>query len=281
MTLPRNAHRRLRGITLVETLIAMTVVTLAAAGALTACAQASAAFHVAATEQRLHERAQYAFATLESDLQMAGYFAGAAVPESLAVTTLPASALACGTTLFAQFNQPIQILNRYTLRCAARGGAVRGAQVLSLRRVSARMTDADPGRLQWLSVAGSPLPGTLYSGARPLAAATPAPSAMERHNLILRSYYVSRGSDGDPLTPALRVKSLSSVARSPAFIDTEVMSGVENLQTELWPSATAPRALRVTLALRSDAQEVRAGEPLRRVVITRHFALRNAAAFLQ
>jgi hypothetical protein len=99
---------------------------------------------------------------------------------------------------------------------------------------------------------------------------------VERRDLLLRVYYVSRTADGDPATPALRMKSLTAVAGAPAFIDTEVMPGVEDLHVELFPDPASPQRAAVTLALRSDSAELRGGAP-QRLRLSRHYVLRNAS----
>jgi hypothetical protein len=63
-----------------------------------------------------------------------------------------------------------------------------------------------------------------------------APAAIDAdnrvHDLIVRAYYVAADSVERPGVPALRVKSLTSVAGNPAFVDTEVMPNVEDLQVQ-------------------------------------------------
>ena len=118
-----------------------------------------------------------------------------------------------------------------------------GSQQLVLRRASAQPVAATTGRAQWL---GAMTAGELTWNEAPAA----APPATERRDLLLRVYYVARAADGDAATPALRMKSLTAVAGQPAFVDTEVMPGVESLQALLLPDATAPRSVRLTLTLR-------------------------------
>ena len=74
------------------------------------------------------------------------------------------------------------------------------------------------------------------------------------------------------------MKSLASIAGTPAFIDTEVMPGVEALQAEMLPSSVAPRSVRVTLTLCADRVDQRVGQALPRLTLTREFTLRNAPA---
>lgn len=260
-----------RGVTLVELLVAMLLFTVLGAGGFAAWARGHAAWQQASLEQLLQERAQYVFGTLEPELQMAGYFGESPRPATLAAGSVPMAAQACGLELIRRLDVPVEVAARYELPCAARNGAVASSQQLVIRRASSHVAAADSGRAQWLddAVAGE----LVWNDAPP----APAPASVQRRDLLLRVYYVSRAADGDAGTPALRMKSLASVAGHPAFIDTEVMPGVEALQAELLPDASAPRRVRLTLVIRQDQAELRQGQ-VRRLSITRDFALRNASS---
>src|SRR5690606_7405620 len=229
--------------------------------------------------QQLHERAQYAFATLETELQLAGYFGTAGAPAALRAADMPEPAQRCGLDLVQRLDLALQVAASWTLPCDPRGdGAVPESDVLTVRRVSARGSHAaQEGRAQWLSRVTDPLGGHLYwRGDAPWS--EPASPGEELRDLILRVYYVARSADGDPSVPALRMKSLTSIAGVPAFIDTEVMPGVENIQVELLPPALAPRAVRVHLRIRTDASGARAGSAPRTLDTSRYFTVRNAAS---
>lgn len=273
---PRPAPpARSRGLSLTELLVATTLLTTVTAGGLTAFSRAHAARRDAGQLQQLHERAQYVFASLEPELQLAGYFGGSAPPAPLPADDIPEPAQRCGADLVRLLDLPLQAMPAWTLPCEPRGnGAVEGSQVLVVRRVSTRTTDtAEAGRAQWLSHPLDPHDGQLYwHGEAPWA---PGLAGAELRELIVRVYYVARAADGDAATPALRVKSLTSIAGVPAFIDTEVMPGVEHLQVELLPSPAAPRAVRVHLRVRTDAAMRNQAAP-DTLDVTRYFTLRNA-----
>ena len=266
---------RNRGLSLTELLVATTLLTTVTAGGLTAFSNAQAARRDASQLQQLHERAQYVFASLEPELQLAGYFGGNAPPAPVAADDIPEPAQSCGADLVRPLGMPLQAMPTWSLPCEPRGnGAVEGSQVLVVRRVSARTASApQAGRAQWLSDPLDPHDGRLYwHGEAPWA---PGDGGAELRELIVRVYYVAQAADGDGSTPALRVKSLTSIAGVPAFIDTEVMPGVEHLQVELLPSPAAPRAIRVHLRVRTDAtlRDQAAPDTLD---VTRYFTLRNA-----
>ena len=260
-----------RGFTLTELLVATLLLGLLTAGGLAAWARGGAAWHEASIEQLLQERAQYVFATLEPELQMAGYFGPSPPPAALPSTAIPAAAQGCGLELPQRLDQPVAVAPAYALPCAARGGgALPDSAQLTIRRVSAQLTAATAGRAQWL---GSASGGRLVWND---AGTSVAGAAEERRDLLLRVYYVANQADGDAATPALRVKSLSSSAGAPALPDTEVMPGVQAMQAELLPTPDAPRSVRITLTLCPDQGDLRPREALRQLTITREYALRNA-----
>lgn len=260
-----------RGFSITELLVAMLLLALLSAGGLSAWARSRTAWQQASVEQILNERAQYVFATLEPELQMAGYFGQSPTPAPLAADTIPVAARSCGMALIQRLDLPVEIAPAYDLPCAARGGGAMNASVqLTLRRASAQLAAARNGRAQWL---GSTHAGQLLWND---AASPVTPADTERRDLLLRVYYVARAADGDAATPALRVKSLSSIAGAPAFIDTEVMPGVETLQAELLPAPDAPLSLRITLTVRADQADLH-NQALRRLTVTRQFTLRNAS----
>lgn len=265
---------RMRGFTLTELLVACALLSTVSAGGLAAFARARSIWQDASVEARLHERAQYAFATLEPELQMAGYFGGTAAAAPLPATTIPTTALACGLDVIRRVDRAVETADNYGLACAAQGGgAVPGTAQLILRRAAAHTTVPAAGRGQWWSSRLQPARGTANWNDTPPAGFT-QPDA-EARELLVRIYYIARQADGDAATPALRMKSLTSIAGRPAFIDTEVLPGVEFLHAELLPSPGAPRSLHLTLTVRADQADLRVGAPPRRLTITRHFTLRN------
>lgn len=264
---------RTRGFSLVELMVATVIGAVITAAAFTALARARSSWATSEIENRLHERAQYVFATLESDLQMSGYFAGAA-PLAVPADQIAGGAAGCGVDVVARLDQAVESRETFALACAAQGGGhVADTDVLLLRRASAHLATPGSGRLQWLSCPTPACTSALL--ADPVRIAAVQPAAAERRDLIVRIYYVARAADGDSATPALRVKSLTAISGAPAFVDTEVMPGVDDLQVTLEPDASQPGSVQVTVGVRPDASD-RSGGPMRRLSLTRHFALRNA-----
>ena len=131
------------GFSLVELMVATTVGALVSAGAFAALARARSSWAAAEVENRLHERAQYVLATLETELQMAGYFAGSR-PVSVPAGDIPAGAAACGADVVARLDRAIDIAEgRYPYQCAPQGRGQRaGTDTLLVRRASARPATA-------------------------------------------------------------------------------------------------------------------------------------------
>jgi prepilin-type N-terminal cleavage/methylation domain-containing protein len=263
--------RRSNGVTLVELLVAMILVATLTAGGLSAFARANTTWRVQQTDQRRYERAQYVFGTIEPELQMAGYF-GRTRPQPLPAGSVPPSVRMCGPDFIAQLERPAQRIDAVPTGCVARSVWVAGSDALLIRRVSTQAAAPRAGRGQWLTSADPSAPGVLlWNGQLP-----PDLSDPELRDLIVRFYYIARRADGDPNTPALRVKTLTEVAGAPAWVDTEVMPGVESLKVELLPE-TAPRSARITLRVRADAADSSAQDSRRTLSVTRHFTLRNTA----
>jgi hypothetical protein len=265
--------KRLAAFSLVELMVATAIGSLVTAAALAGLAHARASWAAAEIENRLHERAQYVLATLETDLQMAGFFTGV-IPAPVPAAQLPPGAAACGAEVVGRLDRPVESEPEFTYACAAQGGGhLAGTDVLLLRRASALPASAGTGRMQWLACRTPACQSALQSGR---GAPSPVlPPGAELRDLVVRIYYVARGADGDVATPALRVKSLTAIAGAPAFLDTEVMPGVDDLQVTIEPHANQPRSVEVLVSVRADAGDS-AGVP-RRLSVRRHFALRNAA----
>jgi hypothetical protein len=214
------------------------------------------------TQAEMRERARFALAVLEPDIQMAGYYgltargadfrwlqagdAAAAVSSDSLVQTapplggVPAAAHDCGVNYVLDLATPVQAdNNRFALGrnrttgCAATGGARRGSDTLTIRRASTAMAAPDAGRFQLLVDRSDERRRWILADGLAPAGIVPVADRLEWHDLLLTSYYVTNDSVGAPGTPALRAKSLTRIAGRPAFLDTEVMPGIEDLQLQL------------------------------------------------
>lgn len=266
----------MRGFTLVELLVALCIASVAIAGGLSGMSHIVEAWHMTQVDERLHERALYVFATLEPELQMAGYYGSGPAPVWAPGNPPPASLASCGSGI-SRLDAGVEAFTAaWPLACPAQGGgAVIGGTLLVVRRAAANASAPEAGRVQLLDSEAAPALRQLrWDGSLPAEAAALADPLWR--DLLLRAYYVARSADEDPTTPALRVKSLTAVAGRPAFLDTEVMPGVAQLSIKLLPSPTHANSATVTLVVQADAADTRHGQAPARLSITRSFALRNA-----
>jgi type IV pilus assembly protein PilW len=281
--------------TLVELLVALALGAGVVTTALTLYARGRAALQTAEAIAQLGEQARYAFATLEADLQMAGYYGltaaggdfrllqggdvAAAAPASAlrqgaaALAGLNAAAQACGLQFAVDLAVPVQAANnRYAAgvgaasACSAHPAAPALSDTLTIRRADSAAAPPQAGHLQLLADRSvHAVRFVLADGTLPPGTSLEA-DRLELHDLLTRFYYIATDSDGAPGVASLRVKALSSVSGHPAFIDTEVMSGIEDLQVEFaidggyvapdaLPAGAVVRGLRLWLRLRAQSPE--------------------------
>jgi prepilin-type N-terminal cleavage/methylation domain-containing protein len=291
----------MRGFTLTEILIAMLLFSIGAAAAGRLLAGSQRLHELAGHRGSLNERAQFALSILEPELQMAGYHGPSPLPVRIE-PDLPSSALSCGLAFVAPSGPAAAMQDgQYRLPCPPSGGGHQAhTDVLVIRRISARTMAAEAGRLQLAALPSGDSSRLVWN-----VQTAALPAGQERRDVLVRGYYVARGADGDPSSPALRVKSLTSVAGRPAFVDTEVMPGVEDLQVELGfrgaggslryastlPDGSSPEAVRLWLLLRSEDPDPALPAPqalsyagrtitptgrFHRLLVHRSFGIRNA-----
>lgn len=232
---------RSRGFTLVEVLIATTLLVLAVASALTLVAQGRRAHRSAEVESRLAEGARAALDILAFEVRMAG-FLGRAVPGtnvtgSSPVGTTAAVGLAtgggCAESLALDLDAPIAgadgvhgAAGVVPLACppGPAGRGIPGTDTLVVRRASVSPTRAESGRLQLEST---------RRGARLFADGTTTQGGRSQVNdLEVSVFYVSADSTGQAGHPSLRRKRLVG-GSAPAFQDEELVAGIEDLQVEV------------------------------------------------
>lgn len=260
--------RSLAGMTLVELLVGLALGLFLVAATVTVYVRARSAYEVSENVARLQERARYAIAVMEPDIEMAGYygftnaaevirlvrdgdpqaviasaaemrqFAEEDVPLPAPVAPLPGDAHACGVNFALDVLTPVQGSNGvFALgreageSCRAyQTGPVAGADTLTLRRVETRESEPEAGRLQILASRLTSLSSQL------MFADGIVPGVRDVHreirNVVVRTYYVARDSVGRRGYPALRVKSLGRRNDGLAFDEDEVMPGIEDLQVQ-------------------------------------------------
>jgi type IV pilus assembly protein PilW len=262
------------GFTLIEVLIAMAITVTVVAGVLGMYAQLRDTYRVNERVARIQEQGRVALATIESDIELAGYYGftnsaeavrfvrGASPhatlatasrmrqfalrpgePEPAPIAVLPAGAHGCGVNFAVDVMLPVQgSTGRPAFGRGATCGAYRGraqprADGLTLRRVETEASAPEMGRIQvYASRLASRTNQLMFADGR-------APGVIDIdhrvYNVVVRSYYVARDSVGQNGFPALRVKSLTRSGTAALFDDDEVMTGVEDLQVQFAVDAEA------------------------------------------
>jgi len=284
------------GFSLPELLVGLAVGSLAITGTLSAFAAGRAALHQAQSVNRLQERALYVLSVLEPELQLAGGY-GLTTADVISTAAVGNSASACGAGLAQDLAVAVEVShNRWPLTCAAAGGGwLPGTDVLIVRRGAIAAATPDAGRLQLLTSTATSAVSTLLANGTLPAGTVLLPGHTELHDLLVRCYYIARHADGsNSALPALRVKSLTRYAGSPAFIDTEVLPGVSSLQVLLGhqpangaalqfvrgtalPAGAHPLAVQLQLQLTGNRSEVGTTAADNTLQLTRSITLRNAS----
>lgn len=249
------AISRQLGLGLIELLVALAIGSVLIVGAVYVYSQSRSTYRVNDIVSRLQEDARYALSIIEPDVQLAGYYGfsnspddfkyitggstATVVPASRMMTSSPAVAglplgfQTCGNNHAVDLVATVEGSNdAYTLFCPPMaGGARAGTDTLTIRRASrVPLAAATGGRLQLLVSRLSPTNQYVLSDGNLPASPALDPDTVQVRDLVVRSYYISANST-DPTRiglPALRVKTLTGSA----FIDTQVMPGVEDLQVQ-------------------------------------------------
>ena len=287
--------RHSRGVTLVELMIAMVIGVGLLVGVLTVYSESSKSYEVSEAATRLQETATYAMGVIEPDVRMAEYwglFKGGANVSGTAAQGAGVSAIGgnsavrCGNNFSTDLNVPVEGRNNiYGLGCNAYlNRPMLSGDTLTVRRASASVTTVAPATAGPLRICTARVSATLVNVAPAASCPTAPPGAGQVADLVVNTYYIARDSQrvGGANTPALRVWALTGpTVLAPDFLDTEVVSGVEDLQVQFGidptgatctaaqyidpaPAAGLPPvvgvgqivAVRIWLLIRADAAEV-------------------------
>ncbi len=241
MTILRR--HRIRGLTLVELMVAMSIGSFLMIGAVTVFMQSRTTFRVNESISRLQENARFVINSIEPDLRMAHYWGLTSRTIKMVGRAGPTQPIPPGFAVAGDCGQNWSIdldretngtNNGYGWACPAFGApGVFGADTLEIRRVS-----EDPLLLLQNGVIYAQTArfrdGQLFTGGAVPPGFLPATSAT--YQLIVNGYYVSANSSldtpGNPV-PSLRMKSLvGGGLGGPRIIDTEVLPGVEDFQVQ-------------------------------------------------
>ncbi len=264
MTTPARtvgARRRETGLTLVELMVAMVIGVGLLAGVLTVYTESSNAYQVAESSSRLQETANYALGVLEPDIRMAGYwglFKGGATVVNSASQTAPTSGIGgaavarCGKNFAVDLTTVLEGQNdTYGLACAAyNSNPMQSGDTLTIRRAATTTTTVPSATAGPLRVCTDRVSATVVNVA-PVASCPVAPAG-QVSDLFVNTYYIDNDSVNSVGKPALRLLSLTGpTVLAPDFVDSEVVSGVEDLQVQFGidPTGTTCQATQYVDAL--------------------------------
>jgi type IV pilus assembly protein PilW len=246
------------GVSLIELMVAMVIGLFLILGAVTVFSQSRSTYRTAESVARLQEIGRLAMDVVETDVRMANFWGmsnhadyidnrtpiGQPPPAALTATE-QANAAVCGTTS-APSNYFVLNLdeyvggsnNSYALTCAA-NNYLAGTDTLWIRRANGTQpTTLDSNRIYLQT---SRIRGTLFVPActdptdQGCIPADYLPPASQSRELESHVYYVSSRSTNRNDVPSLRRKRFANATGAPgnAFIDEEIVPGVEDLQVRL------------------------------------------------
>lgn len=292
-----------RGWSLLELMVGLAIASIVLTGAISLLGHSRNLLDANDSVSRLQDQARHALSVLVRDLEHAGSYGFGLDHRALRIVSngdpslaiasgddlrqdappvpLPASIHGCGANFAVDLSRAVEASNnRFAAgvdasRCdptASAGGAMPGADTLTVRHAT-EIAPPMPGRLQLFSNRFTTRSGqALFADGR-----APGTSGDDQHtfDVVVRTYYVARDSVERAGWPALRAKSLTTIAGSPAFRDEEILPGVEDLQVQFGieesgapgrvtrfvdPDAAelltlAPRAVRIWLRIRAETTE--------------------------
>ena len=246
------------GVSLIELMVAMVIGLFLILGAVTVFSQSRNTYRTAESVARLQEIGRLAMDVVETDVRMANFWGmsnhadyidnrtpiGGSPPATLDATQ-QANAAVCGTTS-APSNYFVLNLdeyvggsnNSYALTCAA-NNYLAGTDTLWIRRANGTQPAVLDSNRIYLQT--SRIRGTLFVPActdptdQGCIPADYLPPASQSRELEAHVYYVSSRSTNRNDVPSLRRKRFANASGAPgnAFIDEEIVPGVEDLQVRL------------------------------------------------
>jgi prepilin-type N-terminal cleavage/methylation domain-containing protein len=228
----RSRRARLRGVSLIELMVALVISLVLIAGAIQVYVYSRQNYDVNESVSRLQETARYALSVLEPDIRMANSWG--LVKGSAFIEVPPAGFdTNCGTNFAGDLMTTLGgNNNQYSLGCEAFGaGAVDSADTLVVRRASVLPATATSGRLLVCSTRSL---GRLVDNS---SSCTPAPTG-QVNDLIVNAYYVDRDANHRASLPTLRRWGLLNVG---AMAEAEIVPGVEDMQIQFGIDPTGTR----------------------------------------
>lgn len=249
-----RSRARLRGVSLIELMVALVISLVLIAGAVQVYVYSRENYTANEGLAQLQETANYALSIIEPDVRMAnswGLIKGAGFVEVLTPDT------DCGLAFADPAGEVLAALggsnNQYSFGCPAFGaGAVASADTLVVQRASVQPASAVDGRLLVCSTRSL---ARLVSDSTNTSNCPSAPIG-QVNDLVVNAYYVDRDAEQRADLPALRRYGL---VNDTDMADVEIVPGVEDMQIQFGidPSGMRGIATRyVNPGEVTDAQQV-------------------------
>ncbi|MEO0423920.1 MAG: PilW family protein [Pseudomonadota bacterium] len=232
------AARGVRGLSLIEIMVALFIGTFLLTGALSIYANGYGTIQVTARVARMQESSRYAMELLEPDIRAAGYWGATTDTESIDGRATPADTVDiaidndCENNWAVHLERPIEGAdgaNPYNATCLIGSNRyIAGSDMLIVRHVADTATATADLQAGTLYMRADENRGELFVGTTEPAGYAPTAGNFA---LIVHAYYVSPTSDFDPALPSLRRLTLESGA-NPTVADEEVLAGAEDLQVQ-------------------------------------------------
>lgn len=248
------ARRTMRGVGLVEIMIAMAISLVISVGALSLFASTSKNYLAHQTSSALQESARYVFSVLEPDIRLAGYWGltgsssvisgGASQQVGTTASGLGGAASAvgaCGLNFGVDVSTPLEGTNNGYLAgagatCAPASAVMPGADTVTVRHASvAQSITAGNGPLRVCSTfSAATLVNTLGSCIiETIVGPTGAASNGGIYDLVVNTYYVDQNSPATAGVPTLYRQTLTNVSNAaPTMVNTSILPGVEDMQIQ-------------------------------------------------
>jgi type IV pilus assembly protein PilW len=241
MVVSRRSRARLRGVSLIELMVALTISLVLVAGAIQVYVYSRKHYEDNEGVARLQETARYALSVIEPDIRMANSWG--LLKGSGFVEVNPAGFNTdCGINFAGNVMATLDgDNNQYGFGCAADGaGAIATADTLIVRRASVLPTTSTAPHLVVCSTR------TIGRLVRSDSGTTCPPAPIGQLNdLVLNAYYIGRDADQRPGVPTLRRWALPNTSTS-VMTEAEIVPGVEDMQIQYGvdPTGTAGTAVR-------------------------------------
>ncbi len=220
----------MRGMTLIELMVAMSIGLFLTWGAITVYLQSKNNYRAAEVMTRLQENARFALETLEPDVRLAGFWGRhresglMQPPAGIPVTCQGADVTAWALDYEGAVAATDDAYDLDALGCQPNTNARDGSDVLVVRHASELPVAPQAGQIQ---VASTLAHSRLFNDGVIPAAIGANPDIRD---LVVDAYYIDNASSFSDAIPSLRRKTLIAGG---IIEDQEMIPGVENLQVQL------------------------------------------------